>query len=208
MAGLLLARLLLSIVLTTVIFCNFGKADSHITDDDWETRRCANLNPYVDENTIILITERNSKWNQDQFCHAFRKNMKVSGAYKMSVDFQLGGGIADYPGFIFNKWDDCNYDWIYKQLTGKFIFGRVQNCGSITYGSPNTFATETITPKTIWYNLRIEVANNKNVKVFLNNVLKGSFSAYFNTRGFGGVAIANGYSTTCQFRDFEIEPMN
>ena len=90
---------------------------------------------------------------------------------------------------------------------GKFIFGRVQNCVRFVE-SPNTFPKETITPKNNWYNLRIEVANNKNVKVFLNNVLKGSFTAFFNTRGFGGVAIANGYSTTCQFRDFEIEPMN
>ena len=91
---------------------------------------------------------------------------------------------------------------------GKFQFGRVQNCGGISYRSPNTFIAETTTPTNIWYNLRIEVDNNKNVKVFLNNVLKGSFTAYFNTRGFGGVAVANGYSTTCQFRDFEIEPMN
>ena len=117
MASLLLARLLLLVLLPTVFLFNYVEADSHITDDYWETRRCANLNPYVDENTVILITELNSKWNQDQFCHAFRKNMKVSGAYKMSVDFQLGGLNANYPGLIFNKWDDCNYDWIYKQLS-------------------------------------------------------------------------------------------
>ena len=92
-------------------------------------------------------------------------------------------------------------------MTGKFIFGRIRNC-VFEYGSPNTFPTDIITPRFIWYNLRIEVANNKSVKVFLNNVLKGSFTAYFNTRGFGGVAIANGYRTTCQFRDFQIEPMN
>ena len=92
-------------------------------------------------------------------------------------------------------------------MGGKFIFGRVRNC-VFQYGSPNTFPNDAITPKTIWYNLRIEVADNKSVKVFLNNVLKGSFTAYFNTRGFGGVAIANGYVTTCQFRDFQIEPMN
>ena len=98
-------------------FCIQAEARSRITDDTWKTRRCANLNPYVDENTIILIAERNSKWNTDQFCHAFRKNMKVSGSYKMSVDFQLGGPTSDYPGFIFNKWDDCNYDWLYKQLS-------------------------------------------------------------------------------------------
>ena len=93
-------------------------------------------------------------------------------------------------------------------MTARFIFGSVRNCGPIIYGSGFTFAIDPITPPNLWYNLRIEVANNKNVEVYQDNVLKGSFTAYFNTRGFGGVAIANGYSTTCQFRDFQIVPMN
>ena len=105
------------LLLLAVNFCIQVDARSRITDDTWEARRCANINPYVDENTIILITEKNSKWTIDQFCHAFRKNVKVSGSYKMSVDFQLGGSIANYPALIFNKWDDCNYDWLYKQLS-------------------------------------------------------------------------------------------
>ena len=105
------------LLLFAVSFCIQVEAQSRITDDTWETRRCANLNPYVDENTIILITERNSKWPTDQFCHANRKNVKVSGSYKMSVDFQLGAGPSNYPTLIFNKWDDCNYDWLYKQLS-------------------------------------------------------------------------------------------
>ena len=105
------------LLLLAVNFCIHVEARSRITDDTWETRRCANLNPYVDENTIILITERNTIWSTDRFCHAFRKNMKVSGSYKMSVDFQLGGSVADYPALLFNKWDDCNYDWLYKQLS-------------------------------------------------------------------------------------------
>ena len=94
---------------------------------------------------------------------------------------------------------------------GKFIFGRIRNCIFQYASSPynaNSFPIETIAPKTNWYNLRIEVANNKNVKVYLDNTLKGSFTAYFNTRGFGGVGVVNGYATTCQFRDFKIEPIN
>ena len=93
------------------------------------------------------------------------------------------------------------------RMQRNFVFGRIRNC-VFEVGRPNTFPSDNITPRNIWYNLRIEVADNKNVKVFLNNVLKGNFTAYFNTRGFGGVAIANGYATTCQFRDFQIEPMN
>ena len=94
------------LLLLAVNLCIQVEARSRITDDTWETRRCANINPYVDENTIILITERNSfKWTTYQFCHAFRKNVKVSGSYKMSVDFQLGGSVANYPALIFNKWD-------------------------------------------------------------------------------------------------------
>ena len=91
-------------------------ARSMIAEDVWETKRCANMNPYVDEQTIILISERNSKWNIDKFCYGIRKNLKVSGAYEMSVDFSLGFK-GNYPGLIFNMWDECNYDWIYKQLS-------------------------------------------------------------------------------------------
>ena len=96
-------------------------------------------------------------------------------------------------------------------MTGKFIFGRIRNCvfefGSSPYNA-NSFPVETITPRTNWYNLKIEVANNKNVNVYVDNALKGSFTAYFNTRGIGGVGVVNRYANTCLFRDFKIEPIN
>ena len=94
-------------------------------------------------------------------------------------------------------------------MTAKYIIGHVKNCQGITYRTPTVlFPSDPIAPANNWYGLRIEVANNKNVKVYLGNVYKGQFNAFFNTRGFGGVAIANGYSTTMQFRNFEIAPMN
>lgn len=203
----ILAKVILIFAAFTQNFDSFVDGASRITDDKWETRRCANLNPYVDENTIILIAERNSKWSTDQFCHALRKNLKVSGAYEMSVDFQWGSG-GQYPGLIFNMWDKCNYDWVYKQMTAKYVFGHVKNCQGLTYGAPNNFPSDPTTPPNNWYELKIKVENNKQVRVYLNNVYKGQFQAYFNTRGFGGVAIANGYLTTMQFRNFQIEPMN
>merc|ERR1712080_529622 len=116
----ILAKVILTFAALTPNFEEFVDGASRITDDKWETRRCANLNPYVDENTIILIAERNSQWNKDKFCHAIRKNLKVSGQYEMSVDFLWGSG-GQYPGLIFNMWDKCNYDWIYKQMTAKWV---------------------------------------------------------------------------------------
>ena len=95
----------------------------------------------------------------------------------------------------------------FDRMTAKYIIGHVKNCQGITYRS-SPFLSDPITPPNNWYGLRIEVANNKNVKVYQDNVYKGQFNAFFNTRGFGGVAIANGYSTTMQFRNFEIAPMN
>ena len=94
-------------------------------------------------------------------------------------------------------------------INGRFVFGRVVNCGNIQYGNfVAEFPVETIPALTNWKNLKIAVDNAKNVKVYLDNVYKGDFKAHFNTRGMGGVAIANGYGVTCQFRDFEIVPKN
>ena len=105
---------------------NNAHARSMIAEDVWETKRCANLNPYVDEQTIILISERNSKWNIDKFCYGIRKNLKVSGAYEMSVDFSLGFN-GNWPGLIFNMWDECNYDWIYKRLSICILLLKLRN---------------------------------------------------------------------------------
>ena len=93
-------------------------------------------------------------------------------------------------------------------MTARYVFGHVKNCGAITYGTYASFPNDPINPPNNWYNLKIEVRDNKNVKVYLNGVYKVQFTANFNTRGYGGVAIANGYSTTMQFRDFLISPIN
>ena len=52
-------------------------------ETNWNTIRCANQNPIVDEKTIIL-TATGLVWPRDLFCLALRKNLKVSGEYEMS----------------------------------------------------------------------------------------------------------------------------
>ena len=84
----------------------------------WDVRRCSNTNPTVDSKTIIL--RAGGKWDQDQFCHAIRRDLKVNDdtPYEMSTEFvNLSGSGPNYGhlGFAFNFWDDLNYDFVYKR---------------------------------------------------------------------------------------------
>ena len=72
----------------------------------------------------------------------------------------------------------------------------------------SVFHVDPITPANKWYYLKIQVLSNTNVKIYLDNVFKGQFIATFSTRGFGGVAIPNGYSTVMKNRNFQISPIN
>ena len=58
-----------------------------------------------------------------------------------------------------------------------------------------------------WYNLKIEVGATKAVKLFLDNVQIGSFNAFWSTRGYGGLIVANGYANLVFFRDFDVSPI-
>ena len=81
----------------------------------WDVNRCSNINPIVDRKTIILIA--NGKWPEDKFCHAIRRDLKVSDgtAYSMSTELIniSGRNNAGHLGFMFNVWDDYNYDFLY-----------------------------------------------------------------------------------------------
>ena len=88
----------------------------------WDINRCSNINPIVDRKTIILAS--GGKWDQDQFCHAIRRDLKVSDdtAYGMSTEFVNLSGVltssgipVGHLGFAFNFWDDMNYDFVYKR---------------------------------------------------------------------------------------------
>ena len=81
----------------------------------WDVNRCSNINPIVDRKTIFLTAK--GKWPDDKFCTAIRRDLKVSDdtAYTMSTEFVQVSGRYGYVGFMFNVWDDYNYDWVYKR---------------------------------------------------------------------------------------------
>lgn len=56
----------------------------------------------------------------------------------------------------------------------------------------------------VWFTVRVEVSLDKSVNIYLNNDLVTSPTAKFNTKGRGGVLVANGYKNIIQFRGFDI----
>ena len=57
-----------------------------------------------------------------------------------------------------------------------------------------------------WHIFRLSVNANKDVNAYINGKKVGSFHAYFTSRGFGGVLVANGFNNVAEFRDFDISP--
>lgn len=56
----------------------------------------------------------------------------------------------------------------------------------------------------VWFTVRVEVSSDKSVNVFLNNVLVRSLTAHYNTKGRGGVLVANGNNNIVQFKNFNV----
>lgn len=56
----------------------------------------------------------------------------------------------------------------------------------------------------IWFTVRIEVSADKSVSVFLNNIYVTFLTAHFDTKGRGGVLVANGFTNIIQFRKFSV----
>ena len=103
-----------------------GNAEGYVFDAQnknflWDVNRCSNINPIVDSKTIILTA--NGKWDDDRFCSAIRRDLKVTdeAPYEMSTEFNnisgrlKGSVIQGHLGFMFNVWDDNNYDFVYKR---------------------------------------------------------------------------------------------
>ena len=57
----------------------------------------------------------------------------------------------------------------------------------------------------VWFAVRVEVSSDKSVNIYLNNELVTSLTAYFDTKGRGGVLVANGYSNIIQFKKFSVD---
>ena len=83
-----------------------------------DVNRCSNINPLVDSKTIDLIAY--GKWSEGKFCTTLRRDLKVADeqAYEISTEFINLSGIngKGHLGFMFNVWDDFNYDYVYKRL--------------------------------------------------------------------------------------------
>jgi len=175
----------------------------------WDTYRCSNINPIVDSKTVILIAK--GTWPEDQYCHTIRRDLKVSDntAYTMTVDFiNISGGTngnVGHVGLVFNYWDDQNYDILFKRIhVPDTRYGSVRN--GVLGGLTNLSNNPPVESKK-WYNFKIEVSPKKEVKVFLDDKLLGSFKASFTTRGSGGALVANGFNNVAEFRNYDVSPI-
>ena len=94
-------------LMNATAFSNFN------LDTNWDTYLCANVNPIVDEKTIILTATGLQSNNLP--CIGLRKNLKISGEYQMSSQLINVGpliGERNY-GLVFNAEDEKNYDFVY-----------------------------------------------------------------------------------------------
>ena len=86
-------------------------------------------------------------------------------------------------------------------------------CGHVRDGTlswSNSAVTNPPIEDKKWYKLKIEVFADKTVKVHMavdgNWNELGSCTATFNTRGYGGLIVLNGYKNKVEFRNFELLP--
>jgi len=177
-------------------------------DTNWDTFQCANENPIVDEKTIIL-TATGLNWPQDLFCLALRKNLKVSGGYEIStqlVNVAPRSGERNI-GFAFNVKDENSYDYAYlRYLRSDCTVVEYGHVEKGTLGTKNSHLPCQKLSGNGWHIFRLSVNVNRDVDAYINGKKVGSFHAYFTSRGFGGVLVANGFNNVAEFRDFDISP--
>ena len=96
--------------INAVSFSNFN------LDTEWNTYLCANENPIVDKETIIITATGLKPTNLP--CIALRKNLKISGKYQISSQLiNVGPPTGDRNfGLVFNAEDEKNYDFVYLRL--------------------------------------------------------------------------------------------
>lgn len=56
----------------------------------------------------------------------------------------------------------------------------------------------------VWLTVRADVSSDKAVQIYLNDALVTSLTAHFDTKGRGGVLVANGNDNIIQLRKFSI----
>ena len=93
-------------------------------DTNWDTYLCANVNPIVDEKSVILTATGLQSNNLP--CVGLRKNLKISGEYEMSsqlINVSPQIGERNF-GLAFNAEDEKNYDFVYL----RFVISKDINC--------------------------------------------------------------------------------
>ena len=74
-------------------------------------------------------------------------------------------------------------------------------------GSSNSPCPNGNPPGKTWFNVLVEVSSDGRVEIFLNDDLVSSQTSHFNTKGRGGVVVANGFQNIMKFRDFSLYGM-
>ena len=110
--------IIICLSLNILVACSCELSQSNLPcscngDFQWNTFRCSNINPMMDEKTILLSSIGSVEWPEDLFCLAIRRNLKVSGAYQitsqlLSIAPNSGRGEA---GIAFNVKDQFNFDF-------------------------------------------------------------------------------------------------
>ena len=96
--------------------CEISQSNSPCSCNEdlrWNTFRCSNINPIMDEKTIFLSAIGSVKWPEDLFCLAIRRNLKVSGAYQITSVLSIVAPISGRgeAGIAFNVKDQFNFDF-------------------------------------------------------------------------------------------------
>ena len=110
------ALLLFGVVVFQVENINAVSFSNFNLDTEWNTYLCANENPIVDKETIIITATGLKPTNLP--CIALRKNLKISGKYQISSQLiNVGPPIGERNfGLIFNAEDEKNYDFVSRRL--------------------------------------------------------------------------------------------
>ena len=111
-------RFLATLLLPWIAISQFDSIDATSfsnfnLETNWDTYLCANENPIVDEKTIILTATGLRSDNRP--CVALRKNLKISGKYKMTSQLINVGPPTGRRrfGLVFNAEDEKNFDFAY-----------------------------------------------------------------------------------------------
>ncbi|KAL9964973.1 hypothetical protein ACROYT_G028691 [Oculina patagonica] len=156
------------------------------------------------------INADHSSWSEDGFCRVIpEKQINAGDSYTMEVELMnvitSYGVHHGFPGVMYNVIDENNFNFVYFRLHDEadcYRTGHVLD-GQCVWGLRDTCPNGNPSGG-VWFTVRVEVSSDKSVDIYLNNDLVTSLTAYFNTKGRGGVLVANGFSNIMQFKKFSV----